>query len=313
MARRVIAVLLATGLVAGLAAWPAGAAKKRSFTQTLVFNAIADGSFVDKPPTGPSPGDIELTKAKLVDSHGRVVGTARSACVFTKQTADDMLERCSDSAKTREGRVTLTGVGHLNSMNPPWKVTGKSGAYKGVHGTLVFSTDIPLDPGVPIAPGRGFSVGVIEARVTRPLKIGVVPRPAANSRFIRRANALCGAAQTKVQQMGPFPFDNFDPFHPDPQVLPKVGQFFSQPARQGIPSALLEHLQHLGKPPASRGAWKNVLKARRTLMANEASQVKAALANDAPAFTKTVYEQSRDYNQLVFASAVFGVQNCTFG
>jgi hypothetical protein len=79
----------------------------------LVFDAVANGRFVDKPPTGPSPGDTELSTAKILDAHGRVVGTARSKCVFTKKTQDDVLERCSDSAKTAEGTVTLAGVGHL--------------------------------------------------------------------------------------------------------------------------------------------------------------------------------------------------------
>ena len=41
---------------------------------------------------------------------------------------------------------------------------------------------------------------------------------------------------------------------------------------------------------------------------NESAQIKAALAGDAPAFVRTVYQQARDYNQLVFTSAVFGVR-----
>ena len=48
------------------------------------------------------------------------------------------------------------------------------------------------------------------------------------------------------------------------------------------------------------------------MLVNEARQINAALADNPPAFVRTVYQQSRDYNQLVFTSAVFGVQACTF-
>jgi hypothetical protein len=76
--------------------------------------------------------------------------------------------------------------------------------------------------------------------------------------------------------------------------------------------ALLAELEKLGQPPANSGAWRNVLKARQAALTNEARQIKTALTGDAPAFVRAVYQQARDYNQLVFTSAVFGVQSCTF-
>jgi hypothetical protein len=109
-----------------------------------------------------------------------------------------------------------------------------------------------------------------------------------------------------------FPFSSFDPFHPDKKLLPRVGRFFDQPARRRLPRELLAKLEKMGQPPASNAAWRNVLKARRAALAMETRQIKAALADDAPAFVRTVYQQARDYNQLVFTSAVFGVQSCTF-
>jgi hypothetical protein len=310
--RRLIAIFIVFAAATGVASWSADGAG-RKLTQTLVFDSYAQADFVDKPPAGPSVGDIEQSKERFRDSTGRFVGTGSTTCVFTKQIPDDMLEKCSATAKTTEGKVTLSGVGHLNSMNPPWDVTGRSGAYKGIHGKLVYATDIALDPNVPIAPGRGFSIVVIKVAVSRPLKIGVVPRPAKNDAFVRRADAACRATERKGQALGPFPFSDFDPFHPDPQTLPKVGQFFNEPARRALPSGLLQKLKRLGAPPASRGAWKKVLAARSTMLAEEQKQTKAALANDASTFVKTVYQESRDYNELVFRSAVFGVQGCTFG
>ena len=311
MARRVGLAIVLSAVVAAVMPG-AGDAASPNRTLTLVFDAVATGSFVDKPPTGPSPGDTELSDAKLRDSSGRFIGTAHDKCVFTKVIPNDVLEQCSGSAKTSDGTVTTSGVGHLYSMNPPWQVTGRSGMYKGLHGTQVFATDIPLDPNVPLAPGRGFSVVVIKVATTRQLHAGVVPRPAANAHFTRRANTACNARQTQAEKLPGFPFSNFDPFHPDTQVLPKVGQFFNQPARRRLPALLLRDLRKLGPPPATPKAWGSVLHARQVVISNESAQIKAALADDATTFVRSVYQQARDYNELVFRSAIFGVQSCTF-
>ena len=307
-----VAVLILAVALAGVTASPASPAA-RPVTQTLVFDALVRGSFVDAPPGGPSPGDTELSTARLRDVSGRFIGTARVRCVFTKLIPGDVLERCSGSARTRDGSATLTGVGHLYSMNPPWQVIGRSGAYKDLRGTQTFSTDIPLDPNVPLAAGKAFSISVIKLTSTRQLHAGVVARPRANAPFIRRANTACRSMQAKAARLPGFPFSNFDPFHPDTALLPQVGRFFDQPARRSLPLALIRVLEKLGQPPAAGRAWRNVLTARRTVLAIEAQQIKAALADDAPAFVRTVYQQSRAYNSLVFRSAVFSAQSCTFG
>ena len=302
------AVGLSAVLLLGAAATSASAA-----TLTLVFDDVATMRFVDTPPTGPSPGDVELATGRLRDASGRYVGTGRDKCVFTRAIPGDMLENCSGTARTREGSATVAGVGHLNSMNPPWRVTGRSGAYKGIHGTQVFATDIPLDPNFPEGGGRFFSVAVIRLTTGRHLHAGAVPRPAANARFIRRAGAACRATERTARRQPPFPFPTFDPFHPDPSLLPKVGQYFAAPARRSLPTGLLKAYVALGRPPASRGAWSRALSARRKLLASESTQIKAALAGDGPAFVQTVYGQSRAYNELVFRSAVFSDPPCTFG
>jgi hypothetical protein len=306
-----IVVVVLSLLVAAHVGW-ADRAAARQVTQTLVFDAVETGAFVDQPPAGPSPGDQERVTARLRDATGRFVGTARTTCVFTQAIFNDVLERCSASGTTSDGTLSFAGVGHLESMNPPWKVTGGTGAYRGAHGKLIFEADIPLDPNVPLAAGRLFSVAVFELRANRPLHVGVVRRPAANQPFIHRANAACRATEAGAARLGGFPFSNFDPFHPDKTLLPKVGRFFDQPARRRLPRALLRELEKLGRPPADKGAWRNVLKARRATLANESRQIKAALADNAPAFVRTVYQSARDFNGLVFTSAVFGVQSCTF-
>jgi hypothetical protein len=309
--RRGAAAVAVLTVVIGISA-PSGGAATHSVTETLVFDTVARNSFVDQPPAGPSPGDTELATGRLRDATGRFVGTEQDKCVFTKVIPNDVLERCSGTATTSEGTVTLTGVGHLDSMNPPWQVTGRSGTYNGLHGTLIFATDIPLDPNVPLAAGRGFSVGVITVTTNRRLHVGVVPRPASNASFIRHANAACRATEAEGARLPQFPFSTFDPFHPDPNLLPQVGHFFDQPARRRLPLELLQTLEKLGQPPASGGAWQNVLRARRTQIMNETAQINAALADNVPAFVRTVYQQAKDYNQTVFTSAVFGTQGCTF-
>jgi hypothetical protein len=311
VSRGAAAVLVLLTVTVGVGAWT-GRAGARPVTQTLVFDTVARDSFLDRPPTGPSPGDTERSTGRLRDSTGRYVGTERDRCVFTKVIPNDVLERCSGSAKTSEGTVTVAGVGHLYSMNPPWTVIGRSGAYLGLRGKQVFATDIPLDPNVPLAAGRGFSVAVIRVTSNHRLHVGVVPRPPANARFIRRANAACNATEAKAAKLPGFPFSNFDPFHPDRKLLPKVGRFFDQPTRRRLPRALLGELQALGQPPAGSRAWRHVLRGRRALLSNESAQIKAAVADNAPAFVGTVYQQSKDYNEFVFTSAVFGVQSCTF-
>jgi hypothetical protein len=55
-----------------------------------------------------------------------------------------------------------------------------------------------------------------------------------------------------------------------------------------------------------------VLGARHAALANFTQLAKTALAADAPAFVRAVYQQGGDDNRLVFTSAVFGVQSCTF-
>ena len=318
MSRVAMVVAVLSVMVAALVSWPAGAAAlpagaaARPTTLTLVFDAVGRGSFMGRPPAGPSPGDTEFFTARLRDAAGRFVGTVRSSCVFTKVIPNDVLERCSASGTTSEGTLSFGGIGHLNSTNPPWQVTGGTGAYKAAHGKLVFEAGIPLDPNVPLAAGRSFSVGVFELTARHRLHVGVVPRPAINAAFIRRANAACHAAETKFASLPAFPFSTFDKFHPDPRLLPKVGRFIDQPARRHLRRMLIAELEKLGPPPASNEAWQNVLKARHAALANLTQLSKTALAGDAPAFVRAVYQQARDYNQLVFTSAVFGVQACTF-
>jgi hypothetical protein len=307
--------VLAVAAVAALAsAAPGASARQPRAHQTIVLAASFSQTVVDKPPTGPSVGDVEHDDGQVRDAAGHLLGTLHITCVFTKLLAGgDALERCAGTATTTDGKVRLSGVGHLIPPNPPWQVTGLSGRYAGLHGRLSYSMDIPLGetpPGL-IPAGRFDSVGVVEFPAARGLRAGVVPRPAANAGFISRANSLCEATQTVFNNLSPFPFPNFDPLHPDPTLLPQVGHFFDQPERRRLLPDLLSRLVGLGAPPAQPAEWARVLLARRALIKVETAQVHAALAGNAAAFVRTVMQSGPMFNKLVLASAVFGVQACT--
>jgi hypothetical protein len=310
------ASVFAVAAVAGVAPGVGASAPPASADQTIVLESSFSQTVVDKPPVGPSVGDIEHDDGQVRDAAGHLVGTLHITCVLTKLLAGgDALERCTGMVSTTDGTIRLSGVGHLIPPNPPWQVTGLSGRYVGLQGRLSYSMDIPLGetpPGL-IPAGPYDSVGVVEFPTARGLRAGVVPRPAANAPFTSRANSLCKATQTAANNLPPFPFSNFDPLHPDPTLLPQVGHFFDQPERRRLAPDLLTRLVGLGTPPAQRAEWARVLRARRALIKAETAQVRAALADNTAAFVRTVKQAGPVDNKLVLASAVFGVQTCTFG
>jgi hypothetical protein len=228
---------------------------------------------------------------------------------------DNALERCAGAAATTDGAVRITGIGHLIPPNPPWQVTGLSGRYAGLAGRLTYEMDIALGETPPgqIPTGPFDSVDVVEFPAARRLRAAVAPRPAANVPFISRAISACRSLQAIGSQLPPFPFSNFDPSHPDRKLLPQVGHFFDQPQRRRLAPELLTRLVGLGPPPAQPAEWAHLLRDRRAQIANERAQVQAALADNTAAFSRTVTRAGPVYNELVLASAVFGVQACTFG
>jgi hypothetical protein len=312
-----LAVVLGVGVGVGALALAVGASARQSpAQQTIVLDVSFSQTVVDKPPKGPSVGDVEHDDGQVRDAAGRVIGALHLTCVFTKMLPGDALERCTGTATTTDGSVRLAGLGHLNNpRNPPWDVTGLTGRYAGLHGQLSFSLDIQLGetpPGL-IPAGPYDSVNVVEFGAAGRLRAGVVARPAANAPFIARANSLCTAMQTAGSKLSGFPFSNFDPLHPNPALLPQVGRFFDQPERRRLAPDLLARLVALGAPPAQPAEWARVLRARRAQIADESAQIQAALANNAPAFVRAVKQFGPVFNELVLASAVFGVQACTFG
>jgi hypothetical protein len=143
------------------------------------------------------------------------------------------------------------------------------------------------------------------------LRSGVLRLPAANGPFRVRADARCASAARQLAALPPFPFANFDPLHPDPQLLPQVGRFFTGPhdPRPTL-DALDAQLRALGQPPADRPGWGRVLAARAASRMTNDEQDQAALAADVPAFVNSLRDANATFRAVAISATVFGVDRC---
>ena len=143
------------------------------------------------------------------------------------------------------------------------------------------------------------------------LTVGTILRAAANQGFLHRANRLCTRASVQLAALPPFPYPGFDPLHPDPSLLPRIGAFFSGP---GDPRptfrALIRALAALGSPPASPSEWKRVLDARRAGISVMTEQDNAALTANVRAFVNSVHDNDRAFRRIAITSSVFGATGC---
>ena len=114
------------------------------------------------------------------------------------------------------------------------------------------------------------------------------PTPATtlDAAFIARANAVCARAKRALDAKGKFPYQSFDPLHPQVTLLPKVGAFFA--ARRAIGDRVPAELQALGTPHNAAGQWDQMVASSKQDRAIADRQIKAAEASDAPAFVATV-------------------------
>jgi hypothetical protein len=108
-----------------------------------------------------------------------------------------------------------------------------------------------------------------------------------NPSFVARVNGVCARANAAIQAAhGAFPFPNFDPLHPDPATLPKVGAFFAR--SQSISDRVPARLEKLGKPRTGRITWNDLLRLAKRFQHIADRQIKAAQAADIPGFVATV-------------------------
>jgi hypothetical protein len=286
----------------GVAAAASVAAAGTVARQSLFFDATYTKAETAGPPAT-EVGHVQLADGVLRDARGHAVGRFAFTCRWTAILAgDDARERCSGWARTADGRLDAVGPSRVSDEVHAWTVRGTSGAYRGTRGTVVVRD-------------LGAAESLLSVTLSSPapvrLRIAALPMAAANDGFRARANALCAAAARRLAAPPQFPFADFDPLHPDPELLPKVGRFFTGPGDpRPILRALDARLHALGRPPADTAAWARVLAARRRSLLLRDVQDRAALAADSDAFVRSVRHVSGAYRRVAVTATVFGATSC---
>ena len=123
-------------------------------------------------------------------------------------------------------------------------------------------------------------------------------KPAISPEFIAKVNAYCSAEESSFNNvLGQFPFQNFNPLHPDVKTLPMVGAHFEKAMslREAIPNGL----KALGEPQAGKTQWA----ALRWLAVQSDNiaikQIQTALAANVKGFVTTVNQTTSVHNKLV--------------
>jgi hypothetical protein len=234
---------------------------------------------------------------------GRRVGRFAFTCRWIQILAGgDARERCAGSGETAEGQLKFAGLTRLLKPADSFAITRGTGAYRGARGRF-----LSHDLGYP----EGLAIITITPRPGVILRVGMVPRPRPNTRFIGRANRLCTSASRQLAALPPFPFPNFDPMHPDPSLLPQVGAYFTGPGDpRPILRTLSTRLRALGRPSVDRRAWTRVLNARTAALAVIDRQDQDALTDDVSAFVKDVDDNLAAFRRMAITAAVFGTTQC---
>jgi hypothetical protein len=135
---------------------------------------------------------------------------------------------------------------------------------------------------------------------SKPSSAGGPGQPSTNTPldrgFIARADAVCARAKSRTDAYGEFPFQNFDPIHPDVKLLPRVGAFFAQEqsTRDHVPG----ELRQLGAPQQGAALWRRLVALVAQNRITNDRQIAAANAADASAFVATVDEAQHSHDQI---------------
>jgi hypothetical protein len=291
MKRLILTILLGVGILAP----PASAA-----TQTVFLDAV----FTHTATAGPPPdavGHIESASGPLRDAAGLKVGHFAFTCRWVAiLPGGDAREHCLGSGTTADGRLGFAGPTRGSEPTHTWRIASGSRGYRGAHGTVA-ATDV----------GDRESLITVTARAPAALRAAVISRPAANHAFRARANAACAGAAARLASLPPFPFSTFDPLHPDPALLPQVGQFFTGPGDPRPTLGKLDaDLRALGRPPADARGWARVLTARASSLAARTKQDDAALQSNVAAFVASLHTVTTTYRAVALTATLFGIGRC---
>jgi hypothetical protein len=120
--------------------------------------------------------------------------------------------------------------------------------------------------------------------------------------FITKVDSWCTQTLQSYQVTeGTFPVQGFDPLHPDPVQLPRVGRFFAQGStvRDRIP----EELAALGEPGTGAAKWDRLRDDLVHYTSLAHTQIAAALAANAPAFAAAA-AQVRNLSNKIHAAGI---------
>jgi hypothetical protein len=122
--------------------------------------------------------------------------------------------------------------------------------------------------------------------------------------FAHRVDAVCARALTQYQANGRFPYPRFDPIHPDPKLLPRVGAFLgrNQPAAQAIPG----QMRALGEPAQAKARWDHIRSLIGRAMASSARQVAFAKSSNAAGFAAETKTANRLHDEITAEGRALG-------
>jgi hypothetical protein len=138
--RQFIRTSAALGIVAcaGFASVSARAGAAPAATQVLhLHGRILQQQLVDAPPSGPSLGDEQVASGRLTDTSGEQVGSFGFTCTDVGVTKSRITQQCAGWGRLSQGQVTASGMSRYTDSTHVWAVTGGTGSYAGVRGSVV--------------------------------------------------------------------------------------------------------------------------------------------------------------------------------
>lgn len=108
--------------------------------------------------------------------------------------------------------------------------------------------------------------------------------------FIARVNTVCARGKARLDAYGQFPYQTFDPLHPDVKLLPKIAAFFA--LHKAIADRVPVELRDLGTPQKGQALWSQMVALAQQSREIADRQIAAAKASDAARFVATVNEVS---------------------
>jgi hypothetical protein len=123
-----------------------------------------------------------------------------------------------------------------------------------------------------------------------------------HARFVSAVEHVCARAVGRHDGHA-FPVAGFDPEHPDPSQLPRVGEYF---ARYGGLPQTTRGLHILTPPHADAASWRTLLAIADQINDNAQHQIAAARSRDVTGFVRTTSTSNRLIARINNAGRRFG-------